>query len=334
MKAPVAFFQTDLDLRYTWIYNPILDLQPEQYIGKRDDEIFPPEDAAVLMAIKQAAFDYQLPVRREVVMSGKGQPKVLFVSAQPMLDKNHAMIGVLGIYHDLSEERNLENRVSEKAFQLELNRRLMAHTDLEQQHIGKAIQEGAIQDLSGLAFSIQLARQLFPSPEALQVLAEINDNVKNLVTELREVSNALRPPGLARFGLERAIQSYLQDFQKKNPGMQIALSISGNVASLPEQINQAIYFVLKESLRNIASHSQANTVQIRLKIEPYQMLLEIDDNGIGFDLPSDWMKLTHNGCFGLVHMKESIEAIQGGLYLQTAPRQGTRVYVEIPLENV
>ncbi len=330
-NSPVAFFHTDLDLRYIWLYNPMLDLPPEQYIGKRDDEIFSPEDAAMLMAIKQTALDYQITVRREITVTSNEQQRVLFISVQPRVEKGRAITGVVGVCYDLTEKRNLENQVAEKAFQLELSRRLMEHSDENVQKIGKLIQEGPIQGLSSLGFAIQLARQLYPTPEALQVLTEIREGVKNLVIELREVSNELRPPGLEQLGLERAVQSYVTDFKIKNPGLQIELSLPDSPTYLPENTVQGIYHILIESLNNIARHSRASSVKIHLRTEAHQVLLEIKDNGRGFQPDADWMRLTRQGCYGLLRMKDCAESVGGALYVKSAPGDGTTIYVELPL---
>ncbi|MGE5223237.1 MAG: PAS domain-containing protein [Omnitrophica WOR_2 bacterium] len=333
-NSPVAFFQTDLDLRYIWIYNPILDLKPEQFIGKLDNEIFPAKDAADLLAIKQTVLDYQVPVRREIILSSREPQKVLFVSAQPLFNKDKKITGVVGACVDLTEQRILENRASQKAFQLELNRRLMAHRDQQRQIIGKSIQEGAVQSLSGMVFSMQLARQLFPGQESLKIIEDIRGRIKNLVVELREMSKELQPASLPQYGLERAIRSYTANFQERNPEIHVQFSLKGDFASLPDPMVQAIYNVVEESFYNIVHHAQASEVQVNLAVEPHHpILLDIIDNGCGFELQSDWMGLIRRGCYGLIRMKEATEGVGGAITVKSAPGHGTSIHVAIPYEN-
>jgi signal transduction histidine kinase len=329
--VPVAFFQTDLSLRYTWIYSPFIDDSTDQYIGKRDDEFLPAESAAEILKIKQKALESLTRLRSEITIHINGKPRQVFVSAQPVLDKYNNVSGVVGAAIDLTEQHSLENLASEKAFKLELNRRLMEQREQQHQQIGRYIQEGPIQDLSGMGFALQLARQLYPGPESLRVLEQLKDEVKNLVIELRQVSNELRPPGLTRFGLSRALQSYTEEFQLKNPNIKINLALTDNGVGLSDQTIQALFHIIEESYLNIIHHAQASEVAVKLNIQPDKIRMEIKDNGKGFDGQVDWLELTHQGCYGLVHMKESAESIGGTLNIQSKPNKGTLVVAEVPL---
>jgi len=197
--------------------------------------------------------------------------------------------------------------------------------------LGRSIQEGPIQDLSGIGFALQLARQLYPEPESLAVLENLKDEVKSLVVELRKISNMLRPPGLTRFGLSHALQSYADEFQLRNPDIKTNLILSNNGSGLPDQTIQALFHIIEESFLNIVHHARASEVTINLDILPGNIHLEIKDNGCGFEGRPDWMRLTSQGHYGMLRMKESAEAIGGTLAVVSAPRQGTVVVAEVPV---
>jgi signal transduction histidine kinase len=330
-NVPVAFFQTDSDLRYSWIYSPIMDESTDQFIGKRDDEILPGETANELMKMKQDALRYHTRMQKEMVISMDGLEREVFVSVQPIFSEEQACCGTVGTLVDLTRQRNLESLVTEKAFKLELNRRLLDQSEQEHQHIGRMIQDGPIQDLSAMGFAVQLARQLFPQPESLQVMEQLKDEIKEMVVELRKISNELRPPGLTRFGLSHALQSYTEEFQLRNPGIKINLALTDSGAGLSDQAIQALFNIVNESFLNIIHHAQASEVTVSLNIQPKVIHMEIQDNGHGFEGQPDWMGLTSQGRYGMTRMKESAEAIGGTLKVRSDIRQGTVVVAEVPL---
>jgi signal transduction histidine kinase len=86
------------------------------------------------------------------------------------------------------------------------------------------------------------------------------------------------------------------------------------------------------SLTNIAKHAQATRVAIRLDRAQDQILMDIQDNGLGFSLPKDWVELAHQGHLGLVGIRERAEAIGGMLEIRSKPGQGTTIHIKVPLK--
>jgi signal transduction histidine kinase len=92
-----------------------------------------------------------------------------------------------------------------------------------------------------------------------------------------------------------------------------------------------LFRVYQEALHNVLRHSQANAVTVRFRLGAKRALLEIQDNGVGFDLPSHWIKLARQGHLGLIGAMERAQDIGGRLRIKTAPGQGTAIQVVVPI---
>jgi len=96
--------------------------------------------------------------------------------------------------------------------------------------------------------------------------------------------------------------------------------------SIPLETEQAIYRVIQEALANVSRHSRATRVEVSLAYAPESLLVHITDNGSGFDLDQKAKGM------GIRSMRERIGSIHGTVQIHSAPGQGTRVIVQVPLE--
>ena len=328
-NAPVAVFQTDLELRYTWFYSPFFGLPEEKLLGKRDDEIFSNACVKEFLDLKWKALNNKEVVRQELTLTYADQQRTLIVSVEPFYGPGNRVSGVIGSCLDVTEQRRLEAREIENAFKLEVNRKLLECREKERQSIARHLQDGPIQDLSSMGFSIQLARELSAGSEVSSVLDQLGNGVRSLVSKLREVTNELRPVNVIRFGLTNAIRASAMDFEKRHPNISVKLSLAKAVNQVHEEVSLALYRIFQESLSNIARHSRASVVTVRLLIDLEQVRLEINDNGQGFEMPRSWSDLTRRGSYGLVLMKERAESVGGQWKVQSFKNKGTTIQVSI-----
>jgi NarL family two-component system sensor histidine kinase LiaS len=139
--------------------------------------------------------------------------------------------------------------------------------------------------------------------------------------ELTTLINALRPPGLESKSLADAIREYAAVWSRQNS---IASEVEVDSAvSVNQQIEQALFRVLQEALANVARHSQADKVTVTLKSENGNVVLIIEDNGIGYDAE----QITKG--IGLDSMKERMAGVSGELQISSLKSQGTRVVATV-----
>jgi two-component system, NarL family, sensor histidine kinase UhpB len=174
----------------------------------------------------------------------------------------------------------------------------------------------------------QMAPQ--PPPEVFP-FEKILEHLQDTIRETRYISKRLRPSVLDDFGLAAAINDTVRDFIAFYPKIGISAEIDIDDSDLSDTITIVVYRVIQEALNNIARHSQADSVTIRLQKSQTHVHFTVRDNGIGFD----YEKVFGNGAastgYGLHSMKERVEICKGEFRVISKPGNGTVVDVSIPI---
>jgi two-component system sensor histidine kinase UhpB len=149
---------------------------------------------------------------------------------------------------------------------------------------------------------------------------------------LRQIAITLRPP-ILDFGLVAALRQCIQSHCQKQPAQTVEATLDTEIPALPEATTLALYRICSQSLSNVAQHAAATHVWVRLHVAANQLVLEIEDDGCGFAIPDNWTEFTRQHHLGVAGMAERANAIGGLLAVHSAPGQGTRVRVTVPLPN-
>ncbi|MBC7771385.1 MAG: histidine kinase, partial [Pyrinomonadaceae bacterium] len=158
-------------------------------------------------------------------------------------------------------------------------------------------------------------------------LAEAQLAVARLTDQVRTLSVNLRPQVLDDLGLLPALRWHVDQFRRRT---RVRVSLTTNLESsekIPPLAALTVYRVTQEALTNVARHSRATWVQIRLKATAAELSLSITDNGSGFLLE----RMHENVSTGVSGMRERIHMLDGNFSIQSAPESGTRIRCLIPL---
>jgi signal transduction histidine kinase len=161
-------------------------------------------------------------------------------------------------------------------------------------------------------------------------LTAIQTALQGVIRSLRTTAVELRSPTLAAFGLEKAIRSHADGFQQAHPELTVNLDLDPDGQALPERVRLALYRIYQNGLANVVRHAGADCVDIRLRMEPGQARLEVQDNGQGFIVPPRWIMLVRAGHLGLAGASERAEAVGGRLEVESSPGAGTLLRVVVP----
>lgn len=211
-----------------------------------------------------------------------------------------------------------ESKSRKKAERLAKEVEILA-TILERNRIARDIHDSLGHTLTTLGVQLELAQKLHGvnSSRATQALHNAQQLASQSLTEIRNTVSAIRSEN---FDLERALNNLVNQLQRDNIfDIQMKLNIPG----IPLQTSHQIYCIVKEALYNVQKHSQANLVTINSQTTSQNIILEIADNGIGFDP----QKI--NSGSGLQGMLERSQLINSELKIDTAPNQGTRIQLII-----
>jgi signal transduction histidine kinase len=148
----------------------------------------------------------------------------------------------------------------------------------------------------------------------------------HLHTIVRDMARSLRPPGLDELGLAAAVENYVEGWRDKSDA-RVSLDLVGDLQGLPEEVNITIYRVIQEALTNVARHSRARHVELRVAREADALTVTLTDDGAGATAP--W----EGGGVGLIGMRERVESLGGSMQVVTAPERGFSVTATLPLAS-
>ncbi len=195
--------------------------------------------------------------------------------------------------------------------------RLLSAFDAERKRIERDLHDGAQQRLVGLSLQLGLAKvDLPPDSEAAKAVSDAHDQAKKLMVELRELINGIHPRALAELGLPAALEE-LAD------GCAVPVTVDVAVpARLPESVESTAYFVVAESLTNVAKHSAASCASVTARIVGRLLTIEVWDNGAGGADPARGT--------GITGLSDRIAVLGGRMWVSSPVGGPTVVRAELP----
>ena len=237
------------------------------------------------------------------------------------------------LVHDFTHRKNAENALNNSQEEL---RKFAAHLQnvREEEKIGIAreIHDDLGQFLAALKIDLGLFKKKiskeirFLQPEeVLFKFDELLGLVDKTIKTTRRIMNGLRPQIIDSLGFVEAGKSYLSEFEERS---HINCQFESSILELninPQQ-SVALFRILQEALTNINKHARASGVKVQLNYEDDKLIMEVIDNGIGFDTDYKGRK----DSYGLIGMKERVILLEGILDITSKLGRGTNVRVEIP----
>ena len=156
-------------------------------------------------------------------------------------------------------------------------------------------------------------------------LAKLKTLAQEALDELRGLIFELRPPDLARDGLCGALRKHVEVMRPRRPS-EITLELADELAADPER-DPEILRIAQEALHNALRHAQADHVAVRLRTDDGRLLLEVADDGVGFDPSAPELRSRH---LGLTSMEERAARLGGRVEVESAPGAGTTVRLAVP----
>jgi signal transduction histidine kinase len=196
----------------------------------------------------------------------------------------------------------------------------------ERNRLARDLHDSVTQALYGISLYAEAAARQLGLGEGATVadhLAEIRTTAQESLREMRLLIFELHPPMLRSAGLVSAIQARLEAVEAR-VGIQTRLQVSGDGVLSP-QVEEGLYRIAQEALNNALKHARSSSVTLRLCRGPRNVILEIADDGVGFDLA----RRAGQAGFGLRGMAERASRLGGKLIVESTPGQGTRICVEV-----
>jgi PAS domain S-box-containing protein len=233
---------------------------------------------------------------------------------------------IVAIAENITERKNIEIEINE------MKNRLNSHVEMERLRLAQELHDGPLQELYSAIYKIEGWGNRSKEVDQ-ENFSSLKTDLLNIVNSLRNTAKDLRPPALAKFGLEKAIRSHAEEFKANHPEMTIRLNLAQDKLALPEDIRLTLFRVYQHSLSNVLRHAHADRVEIYFAFDAEVAELEICDNGIGFEVPSSWVELVRAGHYGLAGAVERVSLLDGSYTVESQHGMGTTARVAIPIQE-
>ena len=253
-----------------------------------------------------------------------GTPKIYSARERRMInalgDLISAAVERIRLQQETHAAREKAERLAERAQQLAALE--------ERTRLARELHDSVSQALYGIGLGAQTARAMWEKDQTL-----VKESVEYVLTlaeaalvEMRALIFELRPESLENEGLITALAKQGASLQARH-GLDMRLEL-GEEPTLSLDMKEALYRIAREALHNVVKHAGATKAILRLTGDSDNLLLEVIDNGAGFDTDRDFP-----GHLGLQSMRERVEQLGGEIQIESAVGKGTHITVKICLSE-
>lgn len=237
--------------------------------------------------------------------------------------QNNESRGLIVVAHDMTENIEYEKQLEEAGRRNKIA--VNEAQEAERAAIASDIHDGLGQKLSAVSFSIQNIGEKCSQPEKIQYLQNLVDEA---VEESRMISHSLMPRTLNDFGLITALENLIENTRKSSK-INIEFTYYDFNDRINPKIEKTLYRICQEAINNILKHADAKNGVFQLFRNQNLITLMIEDDGKGFNTKKTDLK--SSGGIGLFSIRERVKLFRGSFIINSAPKQGTELIVEIPL---
>jgi PAS domain S-box-containing protein len=261
---------------------------------------------------------------------------VLETRYAPLRHQSGEIQGVIGVSIDITARVRAEEELAR------LQRAIDQRIEAERLQIAQELHDTMLQQLLGRNYMLELAQQevcaeLRSSDRICtyitRTLGETRRDALHMVKILQSLIARLQPAGLNDMGLVVALEGHLLRLQREGdltiPRLSCDLDPQG--AHVPSILARYLFRAAQEALANALQHAQASHIHLSLQVYTDEIVLMVEDNGQGFQVPARLSEFTRSSHFGLAEMAQRIELVNGEVSIWSQPGRGTEVIVRIPV---
>ncbi|MGH4015700.1 MAG: GAF domain-containing sensor histidine kinase [Pseudonocardiaceae bacterium] len=236
---------------------------------------------------------------------------------------------VAGLMAGAIENASLHSRLAEREEAMErFAEQIVLLQETERRRLAGEIHDGISQRIVSLSFHLSAAADALASDPAgaAEQIGRAQELAAAALDETRNAIAGLRPPVLDDLGLAASLESLARSTQLPH------VQVDAVATSLPEHVETAVYRIAQEALQNVMKHACAQRVHLRLSRTAEAVLLDVSDDGIGFDSAATRGHAGPAG-YGLPGMQQRAELLGGQLTAESTPGHGTVVRLRVPVSH-
>ncbi|HEX6535463.1 MAG TPA: sensor histidine kinase [Gemmatimonadaceae bacterium] len=221
----------------------------------------------------------------------------------------------------------LDGLVSDRARMRRLASQVINAQDEERARIARELHDSTAQTLAALVLQLSAAARDSRDPALAIRLEEIKMMASTALEEVRTLSHTVHPRVLDDLGLAAALEWLARDTRESST-LRVTVATVGDPTAIPAASSSVLYRVAQEALSNAIRHAMASAVSIVLRVGASAAVLEVADDGRGFDVEEAEARRPGMGLFS---MQERVALVDGHLDVTSTPGEGTRVVASVPL---
>lgn len=263
--------------------------------------------------------------QEEFLINRQGKKIWLLTTRMPLLTENGELIGLVGISHDITERKTLQEELAANNInrQRQVTEATILAQEKERAEIGRELHDNINQILTTTKMYLDMAYT--EKDIAEELILKSHENISTTIEEIRSLSKSLVPPSLGDIGLREAVREMIENM-KLSQKINIKLNTSGFAKlSIPSNVKLSVFRIVQEQLNNVLKHSKATEAEIRMALSGDNLMVTISDNGLGFD-PKKRMK-----GIGLMNITSRAEVHNGDVDVISSPGNGCTLKISIPI---
>ena len=240
------------------------------------------------------------------------------------------VVGKMASFIDITARKKTEAALHE------ISRKILDSQENERKLVAQEIHDSISGDLAAIKMSLEekLSKMKGDPPDDTISLEKIISMIEDTIQETRRISARLRPSMLDELGLFPTVDWFCREFEKYYPEIRVVCRLEVEEDDVAEQLKVVVYRILQEAMNNVAKHSEADRVHIRIVKSGNELKLNVQDNGCGFDFEIISSDPNPMSGYGLSNMRDRAEICGGKLEITSKPGAGTTIQLTLPRDSI
>ncbi|HEU0064778.1 MAG TPA: ATP-binding protein, partial [Flavisolibacter sp.] len=250
----------------------------------------------------------------------------VLINSDPILDENGNVQHIVSSVKDITERKRMEEELLAKqiSHQKQITQATIDGQENERTEIGKELHDNIGQQLTTIKLFLDMARTT-SDDSTIEMITMALKGISDVINEVRNMSRSLVPSTLKDLGLVESIEELVDSFQRTQRLIITFEPASFEEELIPENQKLTMFRIVQEQLTNIIKYAEAKHVKILLYTEGPDNILEIKDDGIGFEV-----KKIRKG-LGFTNIKNRAEVFGGHATIFSKPGKGCSVKITFPV---
>jgi len=276
--------------------------------------------------------NYQVRNVEHVVHGPYGLDRVLLISMMGIVDNGH-VLRFWGTGRDVTAMREAENALAQHDAQLRaLATEITLAEERARRKLASELHDGPAQNLTGMSLSLAAMKRNLADKEQVERIVELEQVLADTTLQTRTLMLELAPPGLHENGLVEALR-WLAERVRQQQRLLVSVEDDGSPKPLEDPVAVLLFQTVRELLQNVVKHARSKRATVRLSTNREQLMLDVLDPGVGFEVQSLNRLPTRSGGFGLFSIRERLKLMGGNIDIHSVVGEGTTVRIRVPLKS-